>query len=705
MRKPYVLSLLSLLILGALLGIYSGTAGAAGHGRIANDRTDDATNGPIPQLADSGAIDRTVRPPNWTFKEWIKETQPELANQFVPRHPAPYLYQKPSGSCLETDWAAMIDSVWGPGLSWDQHRNIWLYLWNDVDQKFASFFGLDSSVWDTVFNRYWPEILDTVSKGRLAAITEHAHLPLWEIHAMMIEEDVWYTEPAPGVPLMGVGGWGVNDHFGAALTLLPDSSLLVYKAVEDHPLGLVPGDLVLGYDGQPWKDIYPCLLDAELPFGGETSPPGNTEQSRTHAFMISAGRNWHLFDSVDVVKYSTGDTLRLSTSPLIGQDMSLWATEQMDIPGVPMPDILAGEQTSWGIVDGTNIGYIYSLGWGPRSDSALVVNEWWRALDSLQNVYGVCGLIIDIRTNFGAALDITAILNYFLDDTLEVIGLDERVPFGNHFAMQPASGVWSGWLTTIHGDPDTYWDTPIAILTGPGALSGGDFFPLMLSYHPNTKIFGKTSQSAFSGTRTLHPFEGWTHTRNEVVAYLADDPGNYINRKPFPNPVDFPWVDFEEVWLTQEGVVQGRDDVVEAAIAWIESSGVDTDGDGVADGCDACPLDPFNDIDADGLCANEDNCPDIPNPGQEDINHDGIGDACCCVTIAGNIDGDPGELVDIGDLTALISYLYIPPNPVPGCPNEANVDGDGGGLIDIGDLTALISYLYIPPNPVPAPCP
>jgi hypothetical protein len=77
----------------------------------------------------------------------------------------------------------------------------------------------------------------------------------------------------------------------------------------------------------------------------------------------------------------------------------------------------------------------------------------------------------------------------------------------------------------------------------------------------------------------------------------------------------------------------------------------------------------------------------------------------CCRGSTGNIDYDPDNLVDIGDVTALISYLYIPPNPVPFCFDEANVDGDNEGLIDIGDLTALISYLYIPPNPEPAPCP
>jgi glucose/arabinose dehydrogenase len=74
----------------------------------------------------------------------------------------------------------------------------------------------------------------------------------------------------------------------------------------------------------------------------------------------------------------------------------------------------------------------------------------------------------------------------------------------------------------------------------------------------------------------------------------------------------------------------------------------------------------------------------------------------CCVGITGNIDGDPNNLIDIGDLTGLIDYLYITNNP-PDCLPEANIDGDIEGLVDIGDLTALIDYLYIS-NALPADC-
>jgi hypothetical protein len=76
----------------------------------------------------------------------------------------------------------------------------------------------------------------------------------------------------------------------------------------------------------------------------------------------------------------------------------------------------------------------------------------------------------------------------------------------------------------------------------------------------------------------------------------------------------------------------------------------------------------------------------------------------CCEGITGNVDGDPEDVVDIGDLTALISYLYIPPNSAPNCLAEANMDGDAQSLIDIGDLTSLVDYLYISGN-LPADCP
>jgi hypothetical protein len=74
----------------------------------------------------------------------------------------------------------------------------------------------------------------------------------------------------------------------------------------------------------------------------------------------------------------------------------------------------------------------------------------------------------------------------------------------------------------------------------------------------------------------------------------------------------------------------------------------------------------------------------------------------CCQGIRGNVDADPEDMVDLGDLTALIDHLFVG-FTVPDCLGEANVDGDPGGLVDLGDLTVLIDYLFISFTP-PAPC-
>jgi len=144
----------------------------------------------------------------------------------------------------------------------------------------------------------------------------------------------------------------------------------------------------------------------------------------------------------------------------------------------------------------------------------------------------------------------------------------------------------------------------------------------------------------------------------------------------------------------------------------------DEDGDGLCSENDSCPFDPDNDTDADGVCGDIDNCPNDTNPFQEDIDRNGVGNACqtqpsCndgvdndgdgvvdfptdpgCASTSDSSEGDPALVCDDGidnDSDGLIDFRTFGAGD-PGCsaltgPSESpecddSIDNDGDGHID-----------------------
>jgi hypothetical protein len=468
--------------------------------------------------------------------------------------PPPHWVPKQPGHYTLTDWRRVIDSTWGPGLPVSEKLAIFDTFWNTMDRQYACFNNLTVN-WDSLRTVYRTEIEDTVSCGRFAAIMNYLGWALRDAHTWVRDVAVNFSALLPGVPLWVIGGWGDVSHFGAGLTPLQDSSLLVYRVVPDHPLGLERGDVVLGYDRRRWTDILQELKEAELPIHWGYVY-GSCSTAITHAMLNAAGENWHLFDTIDIVKYSTGDTVHLPTSLLAGDSVHLFGTDQLDIPGVSMPSPDSNPSVTFGVVSGRLIGYIYGWRWW----TATVSTEFYSAINALLRISSLKGVIIDFRYNEGGGFfKSNQGLQLLFKDSTPTICFSQRRYANDHYNMVIYD---PGDANVIPGNGIGY-DKPIAVLLGPGAVSSGDHVAYRMTFHPRVRTFGKSISTTFNSPTGLDIASGWRSSYAVGEASPVSDPTYFLTRREFP--VDVP------VWHTRSAVARGEDTVVTVAMAWIDS--------------------------------------------------------------------------------------------------------------------------------------
>jgi len=489
------------------------------------------------------------------------------------------------------EWKYIVDTTWGDGMPTEDKLILFDRFWEAADQHYAGFVN-NPVDWDSVKNHYRPEIENGVSKGRFAGIIAKMGLLLQEGHGGAINSEVYLTKPGPDVPILIAGfysNWDSispldNGWFGATLTPLNEDELLVLRSVENHPMGLEAGDIVLGYDGKPWKELYPLLLGMDFPyttndrglvgnifFHGDRT--GSSNESVKHKWLAAAGMNWHFFDTLDFRKYNSADTLHLPTSLLEGKQMSIAGNEQLPVEAIEFPGSLLYEAypaqggvppVIFDTILDQSIGYVYYL--------------YMNSSDKLKNAINslaqseVQGIILDLRYNLGGDAGWETGFNSIFNRTIDSCGYFERMINGGHSDLVMFSPAFP-YIS------EEFINKPVALITGPGAISMGDYASYFIHTQPMTRSFGRGTNTGFTYVNgylnTLEKVDhlnynwdfGYPEWEVQFVGMnfgrFVDGELNYFIHKGFE--ID------EEIWFTQEAAHQQEDNMVERAVQWIKS--------------------------------------------------------------------------------------------------------------------------------------
>lgn len=203
---------------------------------------------------------------------------------------------------------------------------------------------------------------------------------------------------------------------------------------------------------------------------------------------------------------------------------------------------------------------------------------------------------------------------------------------------------------------DPSWVTPPAQLID--SLSDGTDTRYLLSFGPIELAPGASASFVFAlvGGEAFHHVPG-------NLANLPSDPQTYLAN-----------LDFSDL-----------DRNVLLAYYLYDNPGVDTDTNFTYGSFVVC--------EGDTIFTSGDGVPDfkpyVPETG-------------CCIGLRGNVNFSAENLVDLSDLSLLVSYLTGAPGtrPTLQCLDEANVNA--AGIIDGSDLALLVAYLTNPPSGKPS---
>jgi hypothetical protein len=480
--------------------------------------------------------------------------------------------EQPADGGSAVDCAALeraVDERWGTAPDVATRLEHFDSLWAHIGSTYAGFTTLPLLDWDAVRETYRPKFENAERHGRFFTLTAELMHLVHDVHSVIWSKRVCDTPRSERPPLFARYDYTIASAglFGVCGTPLDDDRLLVYHVEPDNPAGLEPGDLILGYDGVPWSELATALEACHIPTCGYHRAAAVAD----HRLLMSTVMfNAHLFKRLDVQRYGSTEIESIPTDDLLAYESTLECAEQIAPDGVELPWTDYGVTplpavVSWGRVAG-NIGYIYVFSWAAGGASLFD--------SAVAELMDTDGLIIDMRNHSGGGPVVgrgTALL--FGEDVLNVLRRYRRPTDSDYDVLEPFDSLFN---VHVVADPSTFYDRPIAVLTGPKTQGGGESSSFVYSKHPRARRFGRATSGDFGSPGTDLGIAG-LYT---PVAALADDfVGVWY---PLPSLTGVVLFDSEgqimlrseqtpetEVWFTQDDVAAGRDTVVEAALAWI----------------------------------------------------------------------------------------------------------------------------------------
>ncbi|MCB9675720.1 MAG: PDZ domain-containing protein [Alphaproteobacteria bacterium] len=380
--------------------------------------------------------------------------------------------------------------------------------------------GWDDTAWRETAVRLRKPAKKAKTASELRPVLTELLASLGASHHTVLPRSWDGTEDPIATPGIGAGGGGTAGLVVATL----DDRVVVWRVAPGSPAdvaGIARGDVVESVDGKPVEPVRAALFAHESPTIADLmlrawvhSRVDGTPDG-TVALGLEGGRTVEVGRTTDGVFVAPG----MGTMPSIA---STWTETAMALPGRDATARYVGFE-------------VFAMP---------VLERFTRAVESAKA--GDAGLVVDLRGNPGGVLGVGQGMAGFL--------VREKTTLGTTRAAY-------GWLELgVSPRPARQrFDGPVAILVDRGSASTSEILAAGLSQAGRARVFGSTT----AGMALPSQFESLPNGDVLQLAtgdYTAPD-GTRVEGHGFTP--DAP------VSLTLEALREGRDPVLDAALAWI----------------------------------------------------------------------------------------------------------------------------------------